>query len=257
MRRRATLALLASALAGAAGCAGTPGDEGSTSTPTPTEAPTATGTGPGTDAATDTRSVTLDDKSTPSGTPPASVGPSPGSCEPDRPTPDGTGGHDPMGHPAPPDEPTGDDARDYLVLFETASHANRLVVEGSSPEGIVVADVTLDGRVGRVREGPDWTLAGVATDGSVGYEPAPTGEGGEAGDGSENGNGTGNRSRSDGTVTGSARTRTPTSTPVPGITVHSRASYYLTDGFLVRQDRGHDGEPPAAVSAGTVVACFD
>jgi hypothetical protein len=249
MRRRATLALLASTLAGAAGCTATPGDDGgpSPSTSTLTSTPTPTGTG----APTDARSATPTDGPTPSGTPPAGVTPGPGSCDPERPTPGGTAAYDPPGYPAPPAEPTGDDARDYLARFEVSYHANRLVAEGAGPEGVVVADVTLDPSVVTHREGPDWTLAGVATDGSVGYAPAPaaataTGNGSDGGDG--------NAPASTSTAT---RTRTATRTPVPGITTHSRASYYLTDEYLVRQDRGHEGEPPAAVSGGTVVACFD
>jgi hypothetical protein len=190
--------------------------------------------------------VTSDGESTRSGTPPVGVTPAAGSCEPERPAPAETGAYEPPGYPDPPAAPTGDDARDYLAAFETAYHANRLVAEGSAPGGTVVADVTLDARVVRVREGPGWTLAGVATDGSVGYAPAPAGDDGDAGNASG--------STGTGTETGTG-TATHTPTPVPGITVHSRASYYLTDAFLVGQDRGHDGEPSAAVSTGTVVAC--
>jgi hypothetical protein len=232
MRRRAALALLASSLAGASGCTGTTGDDRTpTPTPTPTTAPTDTS-----DPPTDTRSVIPDGDKPPSGTPPAGVTPAPGSCSVDRPEAESTGAYDPPAYPDPPARATGEPAREYLGTFERAYVANRLVATESAPEGTVVADASLDARVVATRAGPDWTLAGVAVDGAVGYVQAPTADG---------------EARTDATNT---PTRTPT--PLPGITVHYRASYYLTGGFLVRQDRGHDGDPPPAVSEGTVVACF-
>jgi hypothetical protein len=229
MRRRAALALLASSLAGAAGCTGTAGDD-RTATPTPTTAPTRT-----TGSPTDTRSVTPDRDRTPSGTPPAGGTPAPGACSVDRPEANSTGAYDPPAYPDPPVRATGESAHEYLATFDRAYVANRLVATESPPEGTVVADVSLDSRIVETRTGPDWTLGGVAVDGAVGYVPAPTG-GGEP---------------------GTNATTTPTPTPLPGITVHYRASYYLTSRFLVRQDRGHDGDPPPAVSDGMVVACFE
>jgi hypothetical protein len=218
--RRRVLALLSSVVLPAAGCAGSPGTgDGSetTATPTPTEQSTPTSA------------------STTASTPPtgdvAVETPAAGECESSPPpSPAGNDLESPAPYPDLPAEP-GDDGESFLAAYEAAYVHNALLADSNPPAGMVVAEVDLDARVVASRSGEGWLLAGVATGGAVGYGHTPT------------------------PTPGPNETSGPTATAVPGTTYHRRASYLLTDRFLLRQDRGHDGTPPAAVDGGVVLVC--
>jgi hypothetical protein len=226
MRRRRTLALLGSALLPAAGCTD-PAGTGGSDTPTPAPEPTGTPEPTATPSPTPTPTPAAE---TP---PPDAVRvatPGPGDCEATAPpSPEGNGLESPARYPERPSDPTPEAVRAYLVAYEEAYAHNATLADGNPPEGMVVSDVRFEGSVAAFRSGDGWALAGVAVDGAVGYGHAPT---------------------------PTPETPAPTPTPVPGITRHRRASYLLTDRFLLRQDRGHDGDPPAAVDGGVVLECF-
>jgi hypothetical protein len=216
--RRRALALLSSALLPLGGCAGSPGSgEGSDDTASRSTPTTTSTTRPTTASTPPPEAVAVE---TPDGDCEASTPPSPAGNELESAEP----------YPETPADPDRD-GESFLAAYEAAYVHNALLTDGRAPEGMVVAEVDVDARVVASRAGEGWLLAGVATDGAVGYGHTPT------------------------PTPGPNETAGPTPTAVPGITYHRRASYLLTDRFLLRQDRGHDGSPPAAVDGGVVLAC--
>lgn len=171
--------------------------------------------------------------------PPASVAvetPAPGDCEAESP-PEPT--NNPLAtareYPARPADLTPEAGRAFLRAYEAAFVENLLLSRtDDAPEGAYPVDADVDVTVEQFRHGDGWVLAGLTSFGGLGYDfPEPT--------------------PLPANVTAS---RTPTRTALPGISVSRVASYLLTDRFLLRQDRGRDGDAPAAVDGGTVYACF-
>jgi hypothetical protein len=148
------------------------------------------------------------------------------------PAPDQTGTgteQAPLAYPARPDDLTVDSVEAYLTAYERAYRTNEVLASHRRREtDIVVAAVRLGDPDVTVRTAGDGYLAGVHLSGTLSYAPAQP------------------------SVT--PETRTPTPTAVPSVTLSAAASYYLTDRFLVRQDRA-GGAAPAAVTGGTVVEC--